>query len=77
MMMMMHFNSATDIAVPFTHNLPNIEAEKIMKHVTWPWKSKTTGRLTKCIRLRHLSRRSGHSKLPKISTEYRFNIKTS
>jgi hypothetical protein len=31
---MIYFNSATDIAVPFTHNLPNTEAEKMMKYVT-------------------------------------------
>ena len=77
MMMMIYFNSATDTAVPFTHKRPNTEAEKIMKYVTWPWKSKTSGSLTKYIHLRHLRGRSGQSKLPKISTEYRFNIKTS
>jgi len=68
MIMMIYFNSATDIAVPFTHNLPNTEEEKIMKYVTWPWKSKISGSLAKYICLRHLSGRSGHSKLPKLST---------
>jgi hypothetical protein len=56
---------------------PITEAEKIMKYITWLCKSKTSGSLTKYIPLHHLSEKSGHSKLPKISTEYRFNIKTS
>jgi hypothetical protein len=34
MVMMIYFSSATDIAVPFTHNVPNTEAEKMMKYVT-------------------------------------------
>jgi len=62
--------------MPLTHNDPKTETEKITKYENVAVDIKICGSLIEiCIPLSHLSRRSGHQKLRKISTEYSFHQK--
>jgi hypothetical protein len=55
-----------DLAVPLTQNLPKTEAEKITKYKNLALEIKNNWKLNNvCIYpVSHLSRRSGHEKLP-------------
>jgi hypothetical protein len=59
----------TDIAVPLTHNFSKIEAQKITKYENLALEIKNIWKLNNVCTypFSHLSRRSGHEKLPMIS----------
>ena len=61
-----------DIAVPLTHNPPKTVADKITKYVNLALEIKNMWKFNNvCMYpfFHHLSGRSDHQKLPKISTE--------
>jgi hypothetical protein len=58
------------IVMPFNHNLPETEAEKIMKYEHLNQEIINIWKLNNVyILLSHLGRRRGHKKLTKISRE--------
>jgi hypothetical protein len=64
-----------DIVLLLTHNLPNTEEENTTKYenVALEIKKKSGSLILYLYTLSHLSGRSGHQKLPKMSREYTFN----